>query len=223
MASPRKGKETPAEQLLRMIEAPSSPESASKPTDATAIHRPIDMWRQLAGRLWRSVLPPRRELDTFLWNLRLAQRILWICLAGLGAYVIVQVIVTPSRPQPHRLLAGGAVTPATTATPTAEASNVLKPLPDYLAVVKARNPFTGQAAGSEAVKRTAKKKLEELVGGFTVVGIDRGPNPVALIENTSQQKTYMVKVGDEINGMQIKQINADGVVITYEGEEILLQ
>jgi len=32
----------------------------------------------------------------------------------------------------------------------------------------------------------------------------------------------MVKTGEQINGMTVKKIGAEGVVVTYEGEEMTL-
>ena len=46
---------------------------------------------------------------------------------------------------------------------------------------------------------------------------------MALIEHAAQQKTYVVRVGDEINGMVVKKISSEGVLLTYEGKEILVQ
>ena len=56
-----------------------------------------------------------------------------------------------------------------------------------------------------------------------MVGINRGKVPEALVEDTEAKRTYFVKVGDEINGLKISAIDVNGVKVTYEGEEAVLQ
>jgi len=210
-------KETAEEQLLKMIERPQAGAQKGAPRDA------VQRWRsrvhELAERSWRLLLPGRREADAFLWNLRVAQRVLWIGLAGLGAYVMLDLLLWPSRPSPRR--ASSVHTAAPAAAPAH--SPPLKPLAEYVSAVTQRNPFTGaEALSLSAAARTAKSRLEELAQNLTVVGIDRGANPVALIEQKNPQRTYMVKVGEELNGLTVKRISPDGVVVDYEGEELVL-
>ncbi|MBI3011938.1 MAG: hypothetical protein HYY58_05575, partial [Candidatus Omnitrophica bacterium] len=144
-------------------------------------------------------------------------------LAGLGTYVVLDLLVIQPKPRPGRILAIGNATTASEVSP-AKSADSLQPLADYLASVTQYNPFTGAAQGQAApVIKTTKRRLEELASGLMVVGIDRGPNPVALIEHGAQQRTYTVKVGDEINGMIVKEISSEGVVVSYEGEQLLLQ
>ena len=78
---------------------------------------------------------------------------------------------------------------------------------------------TGAAPGGPQ----AKSKLEELVGGLTVVGINRGRVPEALIEDAKATRTYFVKIGDDLNGLKVKAIDQNGVTVTYEGEETTLK
>jgi len=219
-------KETAEEHLLRMIEGPQGTDPPSKPIPASVVRQFKDRTQELVARLWGRVLPARRRrygTDTFLWNLRLASRLLWVVLAGLGTYVVLDLMVIQPKPRPGRVLAIGNATTASEVSP-ANPADSLKPLADYLASVTQRNPFTGASKGHEApVVKTTKRRLEELASGLVVVGIDRGPNPVALIEHSAQQRTYVVKVGDEINGLIVNAISSEGVVVSYEGEEILLQ
>ena len=119
----------------------------------------------------------------------------------------------------HRAAVTGGLSD-TTASP-------VRPLSEYLTAVTQRNPFTGRGAGvevaSQAATQTARHQLEESANGLSVVGIDRGANPVALVEEKAQQKTFVVKVGDEINGLRVVRIGPEGVVVSYEGEETLLR
>ncbi|MBI3011177.1 MAG: hypothetical protein HYY58_01615, partial [Candidatus Omnitrophica bacterium] len=207
-------KETAEEHLLRMIEGPRGADPPGKPTPASVLSQLKDRAQGLMARLWGLVVPARRGrygTDTFLWNLRLASRLLWVVLAGLGTYVVLDLLVIQPKPRPGRILAIGNATTASEVSP-ANPADSLQPLADYLASVTQYNPFTGAAQGRQAapVIKTTKRRLEELASGLMVVGIDRGPNPVALIEHSAQQRTYTVKVGDEINGMIVKEISSEG-------------
>ncbi|GEM_PF-1044029 len=234
MVAFKKTKDTPAEQLLRMIEGPQPAEGPAKPSVAASpAPSPVELLKRLAGQgqtraalVWRALLPPRRDLDPFLWNIRLTHRVLWVgllVLAVFGAYTLVDVLVTPAKPRGRVIVSTGMPMDANGAT--AEGSpSTLKALTDYMAVAQRRNPFTGELPGAErSSAKTTKHRLEDLAKGLTVVGIDRGANPVALIEHGAQQKTYIVKVGDELNGMVVKTIGPEGVTVTYEGQDFLLQ
>lgn len=230
----KKAKETPAEQLLRMIEGPQhAPETAAGPSPspvspASMLKRLVEQGQARAAMAWRALLPSRREVDPFLWNVRLAHRVAWIALVALaafGTYTLVDVVMTPPKPRSARILMPSlAPFGESGSTEPAASPSTLKALADYLGMAQRRNPFTGQVPGQERPSsKTTKRHLEEVAQGLSVVGIDRGPNPVALIENTAQQKTYMVKVGDELNGMVVQSIGPEGVTLTYEGQEFLLQ
>ncbi|MBI3322542.1 MAG: hypothetical protein HYZ94_02560 [Candidatus Omnitrophica bacterium] len=218
-------KETAEEQLLRMIEGPQtgSPSSAggepseppSRPEKWGGIGALAAGWIQ---RLSPSRIRPRGR-DPLIWNLQLASRVLWVILAVLGAYVVVDLVLIQPTYQLSRTEGPGA------AAGPVEARAPLKPLADYIGVVVQRDPFTGLLPGmaQQAPPPTTEKRLEQLVAGFALVGIDRGPRPAALIENTAEGRTLIVNVGDELNGMKVKQIDAEGVLLTYQGEEYLLR
>ena len=215
-------KETAEEQLLKMIEGPRGAGGAVKRPAVPAPRRWLVVLQELSGRWWRGLLPGRREADVFLWNLRLAQRVLWVGLAGLGAYVILDLLLWPSTPSRDHRAVAAKVGQTSSAPATPPSARPLKPLAEYVSAVTQRNPFTGAAALSRMAVRTAKSHLEELAQNLVVVGIDRGANPVALIEQKNPQRTYMVKVGEALNGLTIKQISSEGVVVGYEGEELVL-
>lgn len=224
MVTSKKGKETPAEQLLRMIEGSPAPGGLAKPAAAPSLQRLLEIIQDALARLRQLLLPSRREVDTLLWNLRVAQRVLWVVLAALGAYVaFALVFVRPAS----RLARAPAATGGQAAVSSPGPAQAIKPLSDYLASVQMRNPFTGVAGGTLLADRptakTVKQRLEELAQHLVVVGIDRGPRPEAIIEDTSQQRTYFVRMGDEINGLVIRDISANGVLVAYEGEETLLR
>ena len=217
MVASKKGRETPAEQLLRMIEG--SPATAEGLPKAAA----VPMWRRLQeacqdflGQVLQAVMP-RRDSDPFLWNVRLAHRALWIVLAGLGAYTAIDLFLVKPKPKLTRTTV---LSVQRSAAPAAAPADGVRPLSTYVDAITQRNPF---ATKSQSAESKGASEMESLTSGLTVVGIDRGPNPVALIENAAQQKTYVVRVGDEINGMVVKKISSEGVLLNYEGKEILVQ
>lgn len=222
-------RQTPEEQLLRMIEGGATPAPSSSSAPSAAGSSPKDrllrLWQEGPAQFfmrWKSFFRPKTQTDPVLRNLRLTSRILWGVLAGLGLYFIVAVVLSPSKPIPPELKKP---IPATsTASPPASPETLAKPLAEYLSAVLQRNPFTGASGSTAAVPvRRAREQLRDIAEGMVVVGIDRGEKPEALIEDKRQQRTYFVKVGDSLNGARVKEIGSKGVVIEYEGEETLLQ
>ncbi len=217
-------KETAEEQLLKMIEGPegAKPPSTVEPAPVPRFRPFREMFQEGKARLLRILLPGwgQSHGDPLLWNLRLASRILWVFLAGLGAYVIFALVLVQPRYRSHPGLPAG-----TASSGSVSARNPLRPLGDYLGALLQRDPFTGRnlSPGQESSSQGAHRHVEELTNGLKLVGIDRGPQPAALIENAGQKRTFIVNVGDEINGMKVKKITSEGVVLSYEGEEVVLQ
>ena len=224
-------KTTAEEQLLRMIEGPRggqppTPSASSAPVSRALGKLPewMTRWKRRVG----SVRSWRQPGDAFLWKLRLAQRLLTAVLVGLGVYVVVTLLLPPKPRLRQAAVLNihppvGPAASAGTASSAAEADHALRALSNYVAVVQERNPFTGASAREAGASlKTMKHHLEEMATGLAVVGIDRGANPVALIEDTAQHKTYIVKAGDELNGMRVKEIRDGKVLVSYEGEEFVL-
>jgi hypothetical protein len=171
---------------------------------------------------WLSPLQRRAAADAFLWRLQLAERVLWVILAGIGIYLVVDLFVLRLRPPTPASLT------ATSAGPGAGGEALtpghLKPVAEYQQGIAARNPFglTGRAGSSLASDQSQESPLQRLTASLAVVGINRGRIPEALIEDTEAKRTYFVKVGDRLNGLTVKAIDRRGVTVTYEGEELLL-
>ena len=95
----------------------------------------------------------------------------------------------------------------------------------YRQTLASRNPFRLEVerANEAPSSQTAKSRLADLTSSLTVVGINRGEVPEALIEDTQDKRTHFVKVGDQLNGITIRAIGQEGVTVTYEGEETVLK
>ena len=226
-------KETAEEQLLRMIEGPATPSSPSKrPAPSAQAAQLLEMFRRAMGTLRQKLMQPRlgkAPADPFLWQLQVAGRLAWIVLAGLGIYVVADMVV--QRPQPIRLAMpltgaggsspGGAETAAHAVPPDPLEQHAA----EYRQTLAARNPFrlATERVMDTATGQTVRNRLVELTGSLAIVGINRGRVPEALIEHKEEKRTYFVKVGDTINGVTVTTIDQRGVTVTYEGEELTLQ
>ena len=206
-----------------MIEGPGGPAPSKSPLRGWS---PGALLEQLRGgfdglRRRLSPPPPQHERgDVLLARLRLAERIMWVVLIGLGAYLATDVFVLQLKPPKLAAIPAGSGAAATAEEPS------MKPLVEYRQTLADRNPFAlavHAVAGVAPSGPQAKSKLEELVGGLTVVGINRGRVPEALIEDAKATRTYFVKIGDDLNGLKVKAIDQNGVTVTYEGEETTLK
>lgn len=225
-------KETAEERLLRMIEGPAGVPGQPRPVPVEEVPRKGSPWlqdlldrAQDGFRQWGFLFRRRREQsDPLLRNLWLAGRVLWVVLAGLGAYVAADLLIFQPGDRMARISSGPSAPVAAEPAPVTAAAP-LRSLGDYLAGVLQRDPFTGLAPLSAArtPAPTARHRLEEIAKGLVVVGIDRGPNPVALVEDTQAERTSVFKAGDSIHGATVKEITQEGVLLSYEGQEYLLR
>ncbi len=218
-------KETAEEQLLRMIEGSSPPGQAPK---APPLGSPLSPWARIKGRFarWASRGPKRASADPFLSNLQTASLLLWLILAGLGIYLGVDLVwIRPVfKPAPVSQSPPGSQLAQDASSEIRK--NPLKTLSEYMAAVVHRNPFItpgSMVLPQQQAVQSAQARLEEMVKDLVIVGIDRGPNPVALVESTKENRTFILNTGDEIHGMKVKGITAEGVLLTYEGQEVLLR
>ena len=215
-------KETAEEQLLRMIEGPSpaSPKGPPKGFSPERLHEALRDALEAATRWARGSGGRRDGGDPFLGQLQLAARLFWGVLAALGLYLVVDVLVLrPPMPQLPR------VQPSAGESGAKPVENAGDRFQAYRQTLISRNPFRLEARRGEEkpAGQTANSKLMELVEPLTVVGINRGAIPEALIEDKGTKRTHFVKIGDQLNGLTISDIGPEGVKVTYEGEETLLK
>ena len=231
MAAP---KETAEEQLLRMIEGPKSGSSKQRtPRGGFSLGRFLAQVQERVGLLRQRLAPAvssasRAHADIFLWRLRLIDRVFWIILVALGAFVVLDLLLPARRPPASvaQLIRGASSASQAGGASSAPADQQLRPVAEYREVLASKDPFgigaavhgMGSSSGS-----TAHGKLQEMVSKLAVVGMNRGQQPEALIEDSEAKRTYFLKVGDAINGMTVKAIGQSGVTLTYEGEETTIQ
>ncbi len=213
-----------------MIEGPSRPR-LPKPAWGKFLgglpSAPWGRWPREKFQQFRQwIVPPQgegRRSDAFLWRLQLVERICWVVLIALGAYLIVDLFFIQLRPPVAAVLPGRPGPEA--ATPSAGLSaGHLKPVADYQTTLASRNPFglsrLTQAKGPAEPEATG---IAQVVKTLIVVGLSRGRVPEALIEDTVSQRTHVVKIGESFNGLTVKKIDAQGVTVSDGREEALIQ
>lgn len=220
-------KETAEEQLLRMIEGPGGPRSARAPQRGFSPRQLVQRIRARSSVLWPFAPAGQAnqdQTDGFLRRMHVAERFLWVVLAGLGVYLAADLVLIKRRLPAVAMRATPEAGSHSSSQPVM-AEDQLKPLAEYREAIMARNPFGSatKGAGESAGGQGSKGKLAELTASLSVVGINRGAVPEALIEDAGAQRTHFVKVGDQVNGLTVKSIDQRGVTLTYEDEELTLQ
>ena len=107
-----------------------------------------------------------------------------------------------------------------------EIGDAIRPLDDYQDVLMRRNPFRLESQKRSTTQRTQELStevpLQKKVSTLSVVGVNRGKVPEALIEDRKTSRTYFVKVGDTVNGVMVEAINENGVLVSLDGESTYL-
>lgn len=108
----------------------------------------------------------------------------------------------------------------------------LEPLTIYLQEIKQRNIFaltavlqSAAAAGAGAAAQTTVSAPEKpsFMTTLKVVGILWSETPQAIIEDSKENKTYLLNRGSKIKEARIKEILKDRVILSYDNQEIELQ
>jgi hypothetical protein len=197
------------------------------------MQRLVGGWRSVTSRLpfrrpSRAARRVRQSSDGLLWRLLVVERVFWLILVALVAYVVVDLgVVAPARSRASAvamLPASQSPTPDPVGSEAGDAG--LRPLAEYREALMSRNPFgiaSNQLGASRIRGEQVRSRLQELAAMLKVVGLNRGRVPEAIIEDTSASRTYFVKVGDQVGEMTVTTIDQRGVTVTYEGEETLLQ
>ena len=82
--------------------------------------------------------------------------------------------------------------------------------------------FGGSSYGSLAIQEGAESAEEPSSDDIILLGILKGNNPQAIIEDKKNTKTYYLGKGQSTNGIIVEDINEDKVVLEYKGRKITL-
>jgi len=105
-----------------------------------------------------------------------------------------------------------------------EPQNVnIMPLPeiniiDAVAGAKKRNIYTFTLLTS-AAQSPIEADITAMISNLKLVGIIWGDNPQAMIENTKEQKTYLLNKNDTVDQLTIKKILKDKVIFSKDEQE----
>ena len=208
-----------------MIEGPSGPQSTSRrPVRRFSTERLVAWLRGWVETVRRWVLPSHQHKDrsdVFLWRLQLVNRLFAVVLLGLGGYLVIDLVML--RPEPPTLITRSVPVgePVSGQTAAVGVGRSIRPLDDYQEAMQRHDPF--RLASPTATEEVGKPEptespIEKLISSLTVVGINRGRIPEALIEDAQTRRTYFVKVGEEVNGLTVETIDKRGVMVSYDGE-----
>lgn len=98
-----------------------------------------------------------------------------------------------------------------------------RPFLHYLEVVRRRNIFSPIRLKEAEKPEVKKKRVQEMAKDLSLVGISwDDKEPVAMIEDKKEKKTYFLKKGGMINKLKIENILKDRVILSFGGEKVEL-
>lgn len=109
-----------------------------------------------------------------------------------------------------------------------EIASLLKTQSYYLEKAQVRDLFSFGDTGAKKVVVFDKAdegptELENMTQNLRLVGISWSDKPDAIIEDEKLDKTYFVQKGQKIEGIRVKDILKDRVILRYKGDEVELR
>lgn len=204
-----KDKITPEEKLLKIIENPGM--QRPKMSILTKINKvKIDAFvlRVKAFRFDRSLI---KKL-----NLRIATKTLAVCCVLITIILIFDFLIAAGSIS-RRLEKTLQLTNTSIAEEKKTALPILN-LEEVITQTKRRNMFTFLLATAEAQAGENQTRASK-IPNLKLVGILWSSSPQVMIENTGDQRTYLLSQGEQVEQVTIKKIFRDKVVLELEGQE----
>ena len=210
---------TPEEQLLKLIEKGNEGETVK-------IRRQKRFFLNFAGlKGLKSFLGKRISLSLIKLktslkepNLKVLSKIFFILSVLLLSYSIGSFIF--DRPDMEKVYKN--TRPAIEVRPLQKAAAKDRPFLHYQEMVRRRNIFSPITFKEDEKPEIKKKQLQAIAQSLRLVGISWGREPIVMIENKNEKKTYFLKKGDSIDQFKVKTILEDRVILDYSGELIEL-
>lgn len=214
---------SPEEKLLSLIKrkhgkADHAPEKKAihkekKAQDGYKEHDRVDEYLSsvIKSNFFKSNLFDPRAIREF-------NRYLAIIIAILICYVIFDcILVHPSKK------AGDLISKTAILKPAAQVAKREMPVETknysyYAGRIGTRAIFKGGANTETPLTQAGESTAVDL----GLVGIVPGSNPQAIIEDKKNQKTYYLIKGQTVNGITVEEINADKVMLDYNGKKMSL-
>lgn len=209
---------TPEEKLLKIIE---NPQAERRKSPGTNIGRGAGP-KKGAGTDVGAWLSKFRIDKNTIRNISLktvSKMVLALCLIFTLFFIIDFIRMGSSSAKRINKLTAEAATPDIKENKTAikdvnliEAVNLAKRhnIFSFLPVTSSGIPTQGS---------TMPVEVEEIVKNLKLVGIIWSNNPQAIIENTKEQKTYLVNGGDKMSILDIKRVLKDKVILGKDSAE----
>lgn len=213
---------TPEKQLLKLIEEPQSAvalKGAAGPSKVSA-RAVAGQWRFLSGNLLARAEKFMKAPDIGVINF-----LLGLLAFLVGAYFVASSIILARRLSelPNFSFSPAKKAAAQVFSPVSG----LKTLSFYLEKAQARDLFhlgpKKEEAPAASTEQVSAKTQEEIFGKYRLVGISWSDNPDAMIENTTQGKTYFLKRGQSLDNARVSAIFKDKVILNYNGQEFELR
>ena len=99
---------------------------------------------------------------------------------------------------------------------------VTQPVNYYVDVVRKRDIFTSSQKNKHNQMRQKKDLKVEIGRILTVVGLIKDGDSKVIIEDRRNRETHFLSEGAKFNDVYIKHINAENVVVEYQGAQIVL-
>ena len=227
------GKETAEQKLLKLIETPSSSESAkasgqeaaSQIAQAVRSHGFFDLAIPSAVRSFLGLGKLSSGPLQFSFGLREINKALMASSIAIFVFLLVDFLNGTKSLQKKIDL-------AVDSNPAKIPSNIILPvknLSDYLALVESRNifqPLEKKAVEEKPAVQSPTQKIAGLTEKLKLVGIswlDSAETASVMIEDEESGITYFVHQGEKVKELTVKTIYTDQIVLSYEGEEITIR
>ena len=204
--------------------------SAQKPTPEEKLFAVIQGAQQASPRARVhavSLSTVSAQLQTLLRQADLPRinRALSVAIIGLAAWCVLSPLLL--RPRIDRVLQQATRSLARfVIAPPLEGLNASD---DYIGRMRSKDPFRAgdatvsrpQAPPAAAIVPPAPN-AQALLADFKLVGIAQGTVPRAMIEQVSQQTTYVLKAGDPLGPFTVKEVLEDRVILQLGTQEVEL-
>lgn len=90
---------------------------------------------------------------------------------------------------------------------------------DMIALAQRRNIFTFLPVNAAGQQGAAAPDMAQIISTLKLVGILWSDNPQAMIEDTKEQKTYLLNSGDEIGQFKVNKILREKVILGKDRQE----
>jgi len=207
---------TPEEKLLKLIEKEDNNEAVLFKRKKNVFSIFGDFWffvKRIITQLITGVKIGVREP-----NLKVLNRFLLVVSICLLSFSVMDFVV--NRPNVQDVYKEGK-----RVREDAKKDGVLsekRPFFHYLEMVQRRNIFSPIELKQQEAPRTQANQLENMAGALGLVGISLDNEPMAMIENKAEKKTYFLKKGDKIGEFKIEDIYENKVILSFEEKTVEL-